>query len=151
MRLAGVALLASLATCAVALGAGYGTGTFKGQVKADFGDRSKTRVVVKVIPGKARVKKVVLDLNCGSDPSLPARVKVGASGPYTRVKPGPAGGGAIARLKGQTTIRGTTYKVGGDVHLGLRSDRVFGNVSGYLKRGGSFVCTDDSGIFTAKR
>jgi hypothetical protein len=145
-----VTVLALMALCATALAAGYGTGTFKGKVRGS-GGRHSTNVTVKVLPGRARIKRIGLDLECGTDPDLPARVRVRGRGPYERVKEGLAGGGAVAKLKRTVEVGGDPYKVTGDVYLGIEANLVRGAVFANLRRGNSIVCTDATGTFTAHR
>lgn len=146
-------LALSLLLVAAAVAAGWGTGTFRGQVKPMFGHgRGKTPVTVKVLAGKARVKHAGLSFNCTGVEGFPdRRFKTSAESAYANIEPGPAGGGAITQLEGTVTVGGDTYKIDGEAFLGLREDRVLGTLSAYLERGGRVICEDGGGTFTARR
>jgi len=139
-----------------ALAASYGLGTFKGTVKAlpgtryAGGQRSSVTVVAK--PGKVRIAQIGLILLCpdGEQYGLPPVVKATVSSAYVRVKRGPAGGGAIAKPRGTVTVNGKAFPISGEVFLGLRQDKILGNVEAKLTAG-IIGCQDTARTFTAFR
>lgn len=148
MKRALLPLLVLLVAAPAAVAAFYGKGTFTGQVDT-LGTGQKGAVVVKVVQGKARIKKIVLSVNCTGVDGLPDRLPMPASSKYGKVEEGPAGGGARVRIEGTRQYKGRTFDVVGKVFLGLRADEVLGTVDGHLR--GDTGCGDTYADFTARR
>ena len=136
-----------LLTVAAAGAAFYGKGTFTGQVDS-LGTSQKGSVVVKVLQGKARIKKIGLSVNCTGVDGLPDRLRMPASSKYARVEEGPAGGGARVKIAGTRQVKGEPFDIVGKVLLGLRADEVLGSVDAHLR--GDTSCGDTYADFTAR-
>jgi hypothetical protein len=120
LLLIAVAALAGL-LAAPATGAGYGKGRFTGKTKPEFdNDDPKTPITIKVKGKRVRVVETVFTFDCAEGGKI---IRETVSTPFTKVHPGPAGGGA--------TFSGTvTSKEGDKVDVsfafGLRQRSVSG-------------------------
>jgi hypothetical protein len=151
IKLAVVAVVAAALLAVPASAQNWGTGTFTGKARPSYGnDRPKTNVTLVARGTQVRVKALKLLFHCSTDDNLPERLPVRVSSKFVPVKAGPAGGGAVVKLHRKVKRNGKTYKVDGDVNLGLRTTKILGIAGAYLMDPrGSAVCNDDV-IFTAR-
>jgi hypothetical protein len=152
MRTITIALAALSLAAAPASAANWGTGTFTGRAKSSLGtDRPHTGVTLVAKSSRVRIKSLKLSFHCSNQDGLPERLPVRVSSKFVRVKPGAAGGGAMIDLEPRVRHGGKTYRVDGDVFLGLRTTTITGTADAYLMDArGSAVC-EDAATFTAHR
>lgn len=144
----GVLAAAAVLTVAVvplADAAGYGKGTFKGKADSMFdSDRPATPIEIKVKGKRIRVVKAVFVFDCAEDGSVQRKT---ISTPFTKVRKGPAGGGASQNAR-------VTAKEGGTVDVsfnyGLRERAVQGIGDATIDVDG-LPCMDDVDFKANKR
>ena len=122
-----VALVAAALIAGSALAAGYGHGRFVGTAKPEFGGGKATPITVKVKGSRVRVVEMTFSFDCTSDGSVQTRT---VSTPFTKVHPGPAGGGATFDGKVVPKEGGEQVDVG--VSFGLRQKTVTGIADGTM-------------------
>jgi len=109
-------------TATQALGAGYGRGTFTGTTKPEFDQNDpRTPIKVQVKGARVRVVETAFTFDCSKDGTVLKRT---VSTPFTRVKSGPAGGGAS--FNGKVTPAEGGDPVDVSFSFGLRSKTVSG-------------------------
>ena len=121
----GLLLVAILAiagfTATTALGAGYGHGRFTGKTKADFDNNDpRTPITIKVKGSRVRVVETVFTFDCAENGKI---IRQTVSTPFTKVHPGPAGGGAT--FSGNVTSK-EGAKVDVSFAFGLRQRSISG-------------------------
>lgn len=114
------AVIASISV-PVALAADYGHGRFVGTAKPQFGGGKATPITIKVKGSRVRVVEMSFSFDCASDGSVQKRT---IATPFTRVRKGPAGGGAS--FNGKVTPKGGGAPVDISVSYGLRERSVLG-------------------------
>jgi hypothetical protein len=122
-----VALAATVVITTAALAAGYGHGRFVGTAKPQFGGGKATPITIKVKGSRVRVVEMTFSFDCASDGSVQTRT---LSTPFTKVHPGPAGGGATFNGKVVPKEGGDSVDVG--VSFGLRQRTVSGIADGTM-------------------
>jgi hypothetical protein len=114
-------------TATTALGAGYGKGRFVGKTTPDFDPNDpKTPITIKVKGKRVRVVETVFTFDCADDGKIIRRT---VSTPFTKVTPGPAGGGAS--FSGRVTSK-EGDKVDVTFSFGLRQKAVLGGANATL-------------------
>jgi hypothetical protein len=139
-----VALVTAIAVT-TALAAGYGRGKFVGSAKPQFGGGKATPVTIKVKGSRVRVVEMTFSFDCASDGSVQKRT---IATPFTRVRTGPAGGGAS--FSGKVTPKGGGAPVDVSVSYGLRQRSISGIASGTMDVDG-LPCLEDLAFKANKR
>jgi hypothetical protein len=129
--------IAALLAVPFALGAGYGRGTFTGEMRPKFGnDRPKTPIRIKVKGDRARILRAVLVFDCYE--GAPLRRTIDTS--FTRVKDNPSGGVVYIDDKVTPNKGNKNVEIHFFLELGAKSIRGDGDAT--LDVDGS-PCTDD--------
>jgi len=131
--------------------AGWGRGTFTGQVKGQFGPRPASKIVLSAKGGKVRIRSLRLQLKCTDDNGLglPVRYHPLVHSKSVRVKEGAAGGGAILKFRATERFEGRKFAIRIEVFLGLRDSKIDGTVDADIST--DLPVCFDSGAFTARR
>lgn len=130
----------------LALGAGYGHGTFSGKASSQYDkDHPKTPIEIKVKGHRARIVKAVFVFDqCGdSEQTIRRTVET----PFKRVTNGAAGGGFY--YDGKVVGKEGPEKLDVTFFLGLRQTSIRGTGDAYVDFDGS-TCSDDL-IFKANK